>query len=90
MGNELLAAVDVEGGASERRVDHDVHRQRGDVGRPDHAADGQRGPELGAPLVKSVAEQRGGQRRVDEPGREEVDPDRRHLARPVGPQGGPR
>src|SRR3954452_25294149 len=46
---QLLAAVDVVGGAGERRVGHDVHGERGDVGRAHHAADRQRGPELVAP-----------------------------------------
>ena len=36
-----------------------------------------------APLVQLVAEERRRQRRVDEAGRDEVDPDRRELERQV-------
>ena len=40
--DELLAAVDVVGRAGERRVGHDVHGERGDVGRSDDAPDRKR------------------------------------------------
>ena len=55
---ELLAAVYVGGRAGERRVDHEVHGERSHVGGSDDAADGERGAELLAPLVESIAEQR--------------------------------
>src|SRR5208282_1609947 len=79
--DELLPAVDVVRRAGQRRVDHDVHGERGDVGGFDHAPDGQRRAELVAALVEVVAEQRRGKRRVDEAGGDEVDPDRRDLQR---------
>ena len=47
--NDLLPTVDVEGRAGEGRVDHDVHGERGDVLRPDDAADAG-----GAPMLLSV------------------------------------
>ena len=56
----------------------------------DHAPDGQRGPQLLAALVQVTAEQRGGQRRVNEARRDEVDPDRRHFDGQVGDQRGQR
>jgi hypothetical protein len=86
----LLAAVDVVGRAGDRRVGHDVHGEGGDVVRPDHAPDGQCRAELVAALVEVPAEQRRGQRRVDEAGGDEVDPDRRQFDRQVGDQGGQR
>src|SRR5206468_6499268 len=46
--------------------------------------DGKRGAELVAALVEVVAEQRGGQRCVDEAGGDEVHPDGRHFERQVG------
>ena len=61
----MLAAVDVEGCAGDRGVGHEVDGRRGDVGRPDDAADRQRGAELLAALVDLIAEQRGRRRRVD-------------------------
>jgi hypothetical protein len=67
----LLAAVDVVGRAGQRGVGHDVHGEGGDVGRPDHAPDGQRRAELVAARFEVVAEQRRGQRRVDETGGDE-------------------
>jgi hypothetical protein len=73
--DDLRAAVDVVGGAGDSRVGHEVHGGRGDVGRPDHAPDRQRAAERG----ELVAGQRCGQRRVDEPGRDEVDPDGRQF-----------
>jgi hypothetical protein len=56
-GDELLAAVDVEGGAGDGRVGHEVDREGGHVGRPDHAADRERGAELGPACFEVVAEQ---------------------------------
>ena len=35
--DQPLTTVDVEGRAGNRRVRHEVHGQRGDVGRADHA-----------------------------------------------------
>jgi len=78
MSNELLAAVDVVGRAGDSGVGHQVHGERGDVGRPDHAPDGQRRAELIAAVVEVIAEQPRRQGRVDEPGGDEVDPDRRY------------
>jgi hypothetical protein len=57
----LLAAVDVVGRAGERRLGHDVHGKRGDVGRSDHAPDRQRNTELVAALVQVIAEQTPGE-----------------------------
>jgi hypothetical protein len=56
-GDELLAAVDVVGGAGERGVGHDVDGERGDVGGADDAADRKCCPQLVAPLLELVAEQ---------------------------------
>ena len=79
--NELLAAVDVVRRAGERGVGHDVNGERGDVGRSDDPPDRERGTQLVAPRLESVAEQRGRQRGVDEAGGDEVDPNRRELER---------
>ena len=57
--------------------------ERGDVGRADDAADRQRRAELLATRVELVAEERRRQRRVDEPGGDQVDADRRELEREV-------
>src|SRR5919199_3728530 len=54
--DELLAAVDVVGGAGERGVDHDVHGECGNVPGTDDAPDGQRVAELLAALFKVVAQ----------------------------------
>jgi hypothetical protein len=51
-----------------------VHREGGDVGGTDDAPDGKGGAELIAAPFQVSAEQRRGQRRVDEPGRDEVCP----------------
>src|ERR1700712_5324295 len=59
--DELLPPVDVEGGAGERGVGHDVHLERGDVGRLDDAVDRQGRPELLTPGVEAVAEDPCGQ-----------------------------
>ena len=56
--DELLTAVYIECCAGERSVDHEVDGERGDVTRPDHASDGQRGTELFAPRVQLIAEER--------------------------------
>jgi len=42
----LLAAVDVLDSAGQGGVGHDVHGQRGDVGRANDAPDGKRGAKL--------------------------------------------
>ena len=80
--DQLLAAVDVVRRAGERGVGHQVHGERGDVVRPDDAPDRQRRAQLLAARLEPVAEQRRRQRRVDEPGGDEVDPDRRELDAP--------
>ena len=66
-----------------RRLRHEVDGERGDVRRADDAPDRERRAELLAARVELVAEERGRQRRVDEPGGDEVDPDRRDLERQV-------
>ena len=81
--DELLAAVDVVGRAGERGVAHEVHGERRDVLRADHAPDRQRVAELSPPLVEPLTEQRRRQSRVDEAGSDEVDPDGRELDRQV-------
>jgi hypothetical protein len=55
--DELLAAVDVERGAGDRDIRHQVHGERGDVGRSDDAPDRQGAAELLAAGVELVAEQ---------------------------------
>jgi hypothetical protein len=67
-----------------------VHGQRGDVGRLDHPARGQRRAQLGAASLQVAAEQPGRQRRVDEAGRDQVDPDRGQLQGQVRDQRGQR
>ena len=56
LGQELLAAVDIVGRAGQRGVGHDVHGEGGDVGRPDHAPDGQRGAQLVAARIEVIAQ----------------------------------
>ena len=65
--DELLAAVDVEGRAGDRRIRHEVDGQSGDVSRADHASDRQRRAELLAARFQLVAEDHRRQRCVDEP-----------------------
>jgi hypothetical protein len=60
---------------------HEVSGEGGDIGRSDHAPDGERRAQLVASGVESVADQRGGQRGVDEAGGDEVDPNRSELER---------
>src|SRR3954447_20425873 len=68
-GDELLAAVDVVGRAGECGVGHERNGERGDVGRSDDAADGQRRAQLLAPGFESlVGEVRSRQRGGDEAG----------------------
>src|SRR5664280_1774545 len=43
VGNELLATIYVIGRTSERRVGHQMHGERCNVGRADDAPDGERG-----------------------------------------------
>src|SRR2546427_3471532 len=85
---ELLPAVNIVGRAGEGRVGHDVYGERGDVGRSDDAPDGKRGAKLIAAVLELIAEERCRQRRVDEAGGDEVDPDGRELECQVGCQGG--
>ena len=51
----MLAAVDVVRRAGERGVGHDVHGERGDVGRTDRPPDRQRGAQLITALVEFTA-----------------------------------
>ena len=53
LGQEPLAAVDVVGRAGQRRVDHEVHRERGDVLRPDDAPDRDRRGDLVAARLRA-------------------------------------
>ena len=55
--DQLLAAVDVVGRTGDGAVRHEVDGERGDVGAPDHAPDGQRGAELVTPLLELIAKQ---------------------------------
>jgi len=86
----LLAAVDVVGCARQGRARHNVYDERGDVGRSDDAPDGQRGAKLAAAAFEFNAEERCGQRRIDEAGSDKVNPNRRHFNRQVRDQGGQR
>ena len=54
-----MAAVDVVGRAGDSGVGHQVHGERGDVGRPDHAPDGERAAELIAAVAEVIAEEAG-------------------------------
>jgi hypothetical protein len=56
-----------------------VNRERGDVAGADDTADRQGGAELGAARIELVAEERRGERRVDEPRCDQVDAYRREL-----------
>jgi len=71
--DELLAAVDVEGGASDGGVGHDVEGEGGDVGGTDDAADGQGGAQVLAAGVELIAEELRREGRIDEAGGDEVD-----------------
>src|SRR5215472_4265099 len=88
--DELLAAVDVVGGAGNRRVRHEVNGQCGDVLRADDASDRQRRAELLAARVQLVAEERRRERSVDESGGDQVDPDGRELDGQIGYECGTR
>ena len=55
--HELLTTVDVEGGARNRSVRHQVDRQSCDVGRADDPADRQGRSKLLAARVQLVAEE---------------------------------
>ena len=63
---ELLAAIDVVGGAGKRGVGHEVHRERGDVSGADYPPYGELRAQLGSTLVESISEQCGRQRCVDD------------------------
>ena len=56
-----------------------MNGQRRHVGRGHHTPDRQGGPQFVAPVLEPLTEQRGGQRGVDEPRGDEVDPDRGEL-----------
>src|SRR5262249_56452490 len=79
VGQELLAAVDVVGRAGEGGVGHEMHRQRRNVGWSHDATDGERGAKLCPARLELVAEDLGGEGRVDEGGRRHVHPDRLRL-----------
>jgi hypothetical protein len=85
---ELLATVDVVGRTRQRGIDHEVYGKRGDVLGLYHAPDRQGGSQLFAACGDVVAEQPCRQRRVDEAGREGIDPDRRDFERKVPGQRG--
>ena len=67
-----------------------VDGQCGDVGRADDAPDRQRRAELLATRVQLIAQESGRQRRVDEPGRDQVHADGSELEREVFRQSGKR
>src|ERR1700694_1985842 len=79
--DELLPTVDVVRRAGERCGAHDGDGESGDVGWADHAADGQRRPQLIAALIESISEQRCRQRGVDEACSDEVHANRREFER---------
>ncbi len=81
--NQLLAAVNVERGACEGRVGHDVHGQRGHVGWADHPADRQSVAQLLATRVQLIAEERRRQRCVHKAGGDEVDANGREFQRQI-------
>jgi hypothetical protein len=54
--HELLTAIYVVRGSSERRVDHQVYGERGNVGGADHPPDGKLRAQLGSTLVEPSSE----------------------------------
>jgi hypothetical protein len=54
-GDELLSAVNVEGGACKRGVAHDVYGECGYVGWPNDAPNGKRTAKLIAPFFEIIA-----------------------------------
>src|SRR4029453_8159233 len=86
--DELLTAVDVEGPASEGRVDHEVDRECGEFSRPDAASVWQRGRELLPPRVQLIAEEGRRQWCVDKSGGDQVHPDWREFGGQVFCNGG--
>src|ERR1700676_425130 len=73
--DQLLASVDVERRARDRRVRHQVDGQCADVGRADDASVRQRRAELLLQNVQPVADDRRRQQRVDESGCDQVHAD---------------
>ena len=74
--DELLAAVDVVGCASQRRIDHQVHGKRGDVFWPDDPSDWKCRSQFVAAVLQLITEQGSRQRGVDEACGDEVDANR--------------
>src|SRR5580704_5804378 len=67
-GDELLPTVDVVGRSREGRIGHDVHSERGNVGRPDNAPDGKRSAKLLTAVFELITEERCRQGCVDKAG----------------------
>ena len=87
--DELLPAVDVVGRARERGVGHEMHGQRGDVGRPDDAPDRKRGAQLARGAHRADRRAATPTAAVStKPGGDQIDADRRELERQVGDEGG--
>ena len=78
-GHELLPSIDVVGRTGEGCVGHEVNGERRDIGRSDHATDGECRAETIASRVEVIAEERSRQRCVDETGGDEVDADGSEL-----------
>ena len=77
--DELLAAVNIDRCPGDRGVGHQVDCELGDVLRADHPSDGKRPAEFLAAHVQSLAEELGGERRIHEPGGDDVRPNRSEL-----------
>src|SRR4051794_9198507 len=78
---QLLAAVDVEGRTGNGRVRHQVDREGSDVDGTDHATDWKRHAKLLAPRLQLLAEDRRGQRRIDETSCDQIDANGGELER---------
>src|SRR6478672_47766 len=74
--HELLTTVDVEGGAGQGGIGHQVNGQSADVRGGHDPADRELGPQFAPPVFQLVSEQRSRQRGVYEPGGDEVDANR--------------
>jgi hypothetical protein len=86
--DELLATVDVESRASDGGVRHQVDGESGDVLRAYDTPYRQGCPELLAPRVEAISEDRRGQGRVHEPRCNQVDADRGELEGKASGQSG--
>src|SRR5262249_22691820 len=87
--DELLAAVDIEGRAGDRRVGHEMNGQCGNVRRTDDSPDRQRLAEVLTASAQLLAEDRRRKRSVHESRRDEVHADGRELKCEALRQGGP-